>query len=199
MGKTWKANRRLLLILVCEMTAEEARNFIRNGVVSYHRIVFFHKDLMGFSRPCSIFELMYLLGSEKGSAENPNPRFEKVKLDDHYISHIPLKRFVTIKDGGATITKEMAEDYPWFDLAKSLEEEGFRIPVLAAIIPGEDGLFVIEGKHRATAASLIKPYNPDFLIPCILTVIDTFYTCKMFKQRHPDPSEDCGYRLIYDR
>ena len=136
---------------------------------------------------------MWLVGSEKCFGD----RFENMKLDDHYISRIPLRKFTSFNKKKARITPKMAELYPWYQLADSIKEEGFRIPVIAALI-GE-ALYPVEGKHRVAAASLIEPYDPDFLIPCVLTAVDPIYTCKMYKKPHPDPFDETGFKKLIDR
>jgi len=162
----------------------------RQNLINYFQIILFHRELLGFKRSCNIFELMNLLGSEK-SYNN----FEKVKLDDHYISYIPLKRFSHIKHGGLKLTPDMEKSYPWRKLAKSIEEEGIRTPVIVELFAGATGdVIALEGKHRLAASSLIKPFNPEFPIPSLVVVWDPFYTLFMKNKKHPDPAVNDGYR-----
>jgi hypothetical protein len=129
---------------------------------------------------------MHLLGSEKNM-----DHYEKVKVPEHCICHIPLCRFSNTKIP-ARITDAMAKQYPWYKLAESIEKEGFRIPVVGELYP--NGIYVaIEGKHRVAATSIIKPFNKDYLIPTIPVVRDVRYTVKMYKQPHPDPLRKEGY------
>lgn len=154
--------------------------------ILYYRIVGpgFHRELLGFSRPCNSFELMYLVGSEWKS-----DNFEKAKLDDHYLSYISLRRFGVTKP--MKINPEACK-YNWTKLVDSIQEEGVKTPLIAEVTD-EGGFIVIEGKHRFGAASLIKPFNLDFKLPCLLIARDIFYTAKMWKQRHPNAFTSEGY------
>jgi len=154
--------------------------------ILYYRIIGpgFHRELLGFSRSCNSFELMYLVGSEWKT-----DTFEKVKLDDHYLSHISLKRFGITKP--MAINPEVCK-YDWVNLANSMQEVGVKSPLIVELTK-EGGFIVTEGKHRFGAASLIKPFNLDFKLPCLLVARDIFYTVKMWKQRHPNPVDSEGF------
>ena len=174
------------------MTKDELR---RTNYVHYYKIIHFHRDIFGFSRPCNIFELMHLIGSEKGSQN-----YQKVKLDDHYISYIPLHRFGSVRRGGMKLTPDMEESYPWHKLRKSIEENGIIVPLIVEIHNDiRKRIRAVEGKHRAASISLIKPYNPFYPVPCLATVVDPIYTMYMHKRKHPDPGSSQGFRKFESR
>jgi len=155
----------------------------RNNPVRYFKVIPYHKEFMGFERPCNIWEMTHRMGSERVSEY-----FEKVKIEKRFITYVPLSFFQQVKVGGMNVTPEMARNYPWFELAKSLEEEGFRIPIIAEC----ESYVVIEGKHRIGAVSLIQPYDPDMLIPTILVKEDPVYSAMMFGKKHPYPLHGKG-------
>ena len=82
--------------------------------------------------------------------------------------------------------------YDWVNLANSMQEVGVKSPLIVELTK-EGGFIVTEGKHRFGAASLIKPFNLDFKLPCLLVARDIFYTAKMWKQRHPNPVDSEGF------
>jgi len=163
----------------------EAEAFVeRNNAIRYFKIIPCHEEFIGFERPCNIWEIMYRIGSERADKK----RFEKVKIDKRFITYVPMSFFGQVRKGGMVVTPAMAKKYPWFELAKSLEEEGFRIPLVV-----ERGTYtVLEGKHRIGAVSLIKPYDPDRLIPSILVEEDPVYSAMMFGGKHPYPLHGKG-------
>jgi len=155
----------------------------RNNPVRYFKVIPYHKEFIGFDRPCNIWELTHRMGSEKISED-----FEKIKIDSKFITYVPLLFFGQVREGGMIVTPAMAKNYPWYELASSIKKEGFRIPLVV-----ECGTYiVIEGKHRIGAVSLIKPYNPDRLIPTILIKEDAVYSKMMFGRRHPYPLHGKG-------
>ena len=160
---------------------------IKQNPILYWQIVGpgFHEELLGFSRSCNMFELMHLIGSEK-CGDN----FEKVKLDDRYLSHLSLKTLGISKP--MKVAKAMAAKYPWFKLAESLGKEGFRCPLIAEKC--DHGFKVIEGKHRFGASSLIEPFDVNRKLPCLVIVRDELYTKKMFKRPHPHPLAAGGFK-----
>lgn len=165
-----------------------------NNNIIYFRVPFFHRELFGTSTPCNTFQLMWLLGSEKNM-----PHYEKAEVPEHCICHIPLCRVNGVGKGPMKLTEGMKISYPWENLAKSIEEEGIRVPVIAEILPNGSGYIIIEGKHRVPACTLIKPFNPDFLIPCITVIRDIRYTVKMHKKPHPDPLDSRGYKVYENK
>jgi len=175
------------------MTYQELLRFAaNNNNIVYFRVPFFHKELFGTSKPCNSFQLMWLLGSERNMKH-----YEKAEVPEHCICHIPVGRFNGIGKGPMKLTKEMNENYPWLELAKSIKEEGFRVPVVAEL--QAEGFLTIEGRHRVAACTLIEPFDPNFPVPCIVVVRDPFYTVKMYKQRHPDPLDSCGYKTYHNK
>ena len=165
-------------------------NFVR-----YYKVIHFHKDIFGFSRPCNIFELMNLVGSEKGSQN-----YQKVKLDDYYVSYLPLHRFGSVRRGGMRLTPDMEASYLWHELRKSIEENGIIVPLIVEIYNNnKKRTRVVEGKHRIGAISLIKPYHPFYPVPCLATVVDPIYTMYMHKRKHPDPGSSQGFRKFESR
>lgn len=169
----------------------EANRFMRaHNPILYYRVCLFHEDLVGSSKSCNMFELMYLSGSEK-SYNN----FEQVKLDSRYISYLPLSCFpVTIR--GTRITESMNKTYPWYKLAMSIISEGLRTPLIVQTFDSTNKVRVIEGKHRIGAIGMIKPYDPDYIIPSIAIVLDPIYTVSMYKKSHPDPATQSGFRKM---
>ena len=85
------------------------------------------------------------------------------------------------------INAAMQAHYPWDKLTASIAKLGIRIPVLLEQITRKGVLyyFPIEGNHRLTAATRIKPYNPNLLVPCIFVVKDLEYTNYMKEKEHP--------------
>lgn len=169
------------------MTKKERAKFIRDrNPLLYYKVIcpVVHMDLLGFTRPCNIFELMHLVGSEKG-CEN----FENGDYDASCVSYIPLRRLISHK---IKLNDAMLEQYPWMKLAESIKEEGIRIPIIA-MDSGDYKYLPIEGRHRVGAASIA--YYPDFdvKIPTIIVKIDEIYTTKMYKQKHPNPMENEGF------
>lgn len=151
----------------------------------------FHRELLGFSRPCNMFELMYLVGSE-ACGNN----FEKVKLDSHYLSYISLKRLSITKP--MTVASFTATKYPWLKLADSIKKEGFKCPLIVELTNTE-GFVVTEGKHRFGAASLVEPFDPSLKLPCLMVKRDELYTAKMYKQPHPHPLTASGFKSYATR
>ncbi|RLI35822.1 hypothetical protein DRO66_06820 [Candidatus Bathyarchaeota archaeon] len=153
--------------------------------IIYYKIVGpgFHRELLGFSRPANVFELMGLIGSE---AKHEN--FQKVRLDDHYLSYLTLKQL------GLNFPHKVTgnEKYPWFKLVDSIKEDGLICPLIVEMT-GLNGYMVFEGKHRFAAISLIEPFDSGVEIPCLVTKTDELYTVKMFKQEHPNPFCSGGF------
>lgn len=175
------------------MTKKERAKFIRErNPLLYYKVVcpVVHINLMGFTRPCNIFELMYLLGSEKGW-EN----FENGDYDYSCISYIPLRRLTSRK---IKLNDAMLKQYPWIKLAESIKEEGIRTPIIAMDV-GDFKYLPIEGRHRVGASSIA--YYPDFdiKIPAIVVKIDEIYTIKMYKQKHPYPCNKEGFKLFKNK
>jgi len=154
--------------------------------ILYYRIIGpgFHRELLGFSRSCNSFELMYLVGSERTS-----DNFEQVKLDDHYLSHISLRRFGITKPMVIN-TKECK--YNWAKLVDSMQEVGIKSPLIVEATNG-GGFIVTEGKHRFGAATLVEPFNLDYTLPCLLVARDICYTAEMWKQKHPNAFASGGF------
>ena len=167
------------------MDAREKYRSLFNPIL-YWKIVGpgFHRELLGFSRPCNMFELIHLVGSEACS-----DNFQKVELDDLYISYLPLKRLRITKP--MQVTEFMNTKYPWFKLAESIKEEGFKCALIVEVT-NNHGFVVVEGKHRFGAASLVVPFNPSLKLPCLIVSRDELYTAKMFKQPHPHPLTPAG-------
>ena len=175
------------------MNYQELLSFAaNNNNILYFRVPFFHRELFGTSKPCNSFQLMWLLGSERNMAH-----YEKAEVPEHCICHVPLHRINGIGKGPMPLTEERKNGYPWISLAESIREEGMRVPAIIEILPNGAGFLTIEGKHRVAACTLIEPFDPDFLVPCITVVRDIRYTVKMHKQRHPDPLDPTGYK-VYD-
>lgn len=151
----------------------------------YYRIVgpIAHRNLLGFTRPCNIFELMHLVGSEKD-----DPNFEKADYDRSFISFIPLKRLASSK---LILTEDMSLNYPWIKLSESIRDNGVKIPIIANDI-GHYRYIPIEGRHRIGASTLV--FDFEFKIPSVIVKVDKFYTFKMYKKPHPYPLSEEGFR-----
>ena len=62
------------------MNIEEAKQFIiAHNPIRYYKIQKYHREIMGFKKPCNIFELTYAMGSER----KDDTRFEKVVFEKH--------------------------------------------------------------------------------------------------------------------
>jgi len=184
------------------MSIEEEYKKLSNPIM-YYRILGpnHHVDLLGFHRSVNIFELMHLIKSEEKDRLEWREEFRKVDDDwvideakrserniklvkevipDQYVSYIPLRKL----NNHAKPAKVISSKYPWKRLAKSIEK-GFERPLVVEM--SNRGFVIVEGKHRSAAATLIEPFNPDFLIPCLVVILDKEYTAKMWKQPHPFP------------
>ena len=165
------------------MEARESYKQMSNPIL-YYRIVGpgFHRELFGFSRSVNAFELMGLIGSEP-----KHENYQKVKLDDYYLSFLSLARLGLTKPHKVT----GKEKYPWYKLADSIEEIGHICPLIVEIT-NPHGYLVLEGKHRFAATSLIEPFDKNRKLPCLLTKRDELYSVKMWKQKHPNPFAQGG-------
>jgi len=169
---------------------EKRKKFIKEvNLIRYFKILGpgFHYDIMGVKHASNLFEIMYLLGSEKGSNN-----FQKVVIDDYYISYIPLGKIINNK---LNIEYLMLLIYPWYKLANSIKNEGMKSPVI--LERNNDKFIVLEGRHRIGSSSLIEPYDKERKIPCLVVSIDEIYTLRMFKKSHPNPLVDLGF-IQYD-
>lgn len=156
----------------------------------YYRLAVpaFHRELFGSSKPRNEFELMHLVGSEKGQ-----DNFQKVKIDSHYLAYIPLKKFNI--NAPLKITQLGASKYPWYSLVVSIKKEGFKSPLIVRMLDN-GSLLTVEGKHRLAASGMMEPFNPDFKLPSLLIVLDMAYTIKMFKKKHPYPFNESGFKIF---
>jgi len=171
---------------------EMLKHAANNHCISYFRMPVFHRELFG-TKPCNLFQLMWLVGSESNMTH-----YEKAEIPERYISQIPLGRFLGAGKRPMELTEaRIREGYPWLELAKSIKEEGFRVPVIAEM--QTDGYLALEGRHRVAACSLIEPFDLNFLVHAIVVVRDPFYTTKMFRKPHPDPLDSTGFKIYHNR
>ena len=192
------------------MNIEEEYKKLLNPIL-YYRIVgpHYHEQLMGFSRPANIFELMYLVISEENrdlwrkdfkesgnewvfdKEVNRDTKLAEEVIPKEYISYIPLKK-ISNHNKPMKVTDFMSKKYPWKRLAKSIMK-GFERPLIIQRLEPL-GFIVVEGKHRAAAATIIEPFNPDFVLPCLIVVLNKAYTVKMWKKPHPHPLSEEGMK-----
>lgn len=174
------------------MDAREKYRSLSNPI-PYWKIIGpgFHRELLGFPRPCNMFELMYLVGSEACDSN-----FQKRKLDDHYLCYISLKRLNMTKP--MILTDFMKTKYPWAKLTESIKKEGIKCALIVELTD-MNKLVVIEGKHRFGAASLVESFNLNLKIPCLIVKKDELYTAKMYKQKHPHPLTSSGFKIYGER
>ena len=194
------------------MNIEKKYKTLMNPIM-YYKVIGpgHHKELMGCSRPVNMFELMHRVNSEGSKLNNWKEDFEggvfkgsnrEVKLahdvvPKKFISYVPIKKFA---QGSKPLNTKIVESdkYPWRMLAKSIENVGFESLLIVDMTDRGD-LVVIEGKHRVAASTLIEPFNPEFIIPCLVISLDRSYTIKMWKQPHPYPLSGDGKYKKFDR
>lgn len=162
--------------------------------IAYFRVVNYHKDLFCSEIPVNLWQLMALVGTEI-----PKDNYTE-RIPNKYLTFLKLKDFANIKNNIVSVTDKMKSTYRWEMLAESIKTYGFICPVIVEQMHMPYGVefIVLEGKHRVAATTLIKPHNPDFIVPCLLVEKDVNYTIFMENKPHPNPFDKNGYTLTGD-
>ncbi len=149
--------------------------------IYYYRIVKHVQSLVGSEIPLNVLQLQDVAGTEIAMEDF------KGGLSEKYLTHIRLGDICGCHVPATHINEEMRKGYPWDALARSIKEIGIKVPVLLERIytKGKNYYIALEGKHRLTAATTIKPFNPGMLVPSVIVDRDNVYTDKMYKKKHP--------------
>lgn len=134
----------------------------KNREVDYYRLTKGHRELIGTNEPLNIWQLMNLVGTEI-----PVERYQK-RIPEEFISYIPLNKFPGENKHSFVPTEEQKRKYPWDSLAASIKNRGFVIPIIAEKIKDQDMYLKLEGSHRLAAVAMQEPYDPEYLIPCVV-------------------------------
>jgi len=160
----------------------------KSNPVLYFRIVDYHRRLLGDDISVNIWQLMDLVGSEVVLKN-----YEK-RIPDGCLTHIKIRDFGFSKLFEPTEAEK--DGYPWVELAESIEKNGIVVPVIAErFVKGRGGYAyrMLEGKHRVPAATMIKPFDPDRLVPCLMVEYDPkrTYECRHVPRgQHPKKVKD---------
>ncbi len=146
----------------------------------YYRIVKYARGLAGTEIPLNIIQLQEVVGTEVALKD-----FKK-GLSSKYLTYVKLGDVIGCEKPATHINDEMKKSYPWVALVQSIKEIGIKVPVLLEriFIKEKNYYLALEGKHRLTAATIIKPFNPDMLIPSVIVDRDNVYTDRMYKKKH---------------
>lgn len=146
--------------------------------IIYYNIVNYHKEICKNDIPVDIYQLQDIAGCEVSLEEY------KAKLSDKHITYLKLCDYQQIGNEPIVhIDDEMKKQYPWEELAESIKKIGVIVPLITLRYKEKEKekfyYVTIEGKHRAFAAGLIKPFNPDLLLPNLIVEEDIEYTLMM--------------------
>lgn len=149
--------------------------------IYYYRIVKHAQSLAGSEVPLNVLQLQEVVGTETSLEDFEDGLLEK------YLTYVRLGDVVGCDVPAKHINEEMRKRYPWVALAQSIKEIGIRVPVILerTYIKGKNYYIALEGKHRLTAATTIKPFNPDMLVPSVAVDRDNVFTDIMYKREHP--------------
>ncbi len=152
--------------------------------VFYYKIIDYHKEMTGYNTPLNTVQLYYIVGTEECKGNFVNPKSTTPKK---FITHICLADIEKMDHPATHLSTAMLAHYPWDKLTASIAKLGMRIPVLLEkrIINGKPWHHYIEGNHRLTSATRIKPYNPNLQVPCVFVTKDVEYTSYMKGKEHP--------------
>ena len=149
--------------------------------VLYFKIVKYHKRLVGNSVSLNAWQLMDLV-----KTEIPIENYKNIIPDD-CITYVKIYDFGIRRPFEPTDAQK--KSYPWVNLAKSVEKLGLKIPVIAERIlgsQGKNGYVGLECKHRLSVFSMLKPFDSDRLVPCLVVEYDPKHTyeCHMSGKPH---------------
>ena len=139
----------------------------------YYRVYKYHEELFGNTTPVYIKELLLKLGTEVRTLDK-----YVAKVDKKYFTYIRLCDFLGRESRPKKLfTPDMKAHYPWDNLVQSIKENGIIAPCIAERVFDKGILkyYVVEGKHRLTAALFVEPFNPDMLVPTIIVDRDMEY------------------------
>lgn len=143
-------------------------------VIPYYRLEKFHTEICGNDAPVNIRQLLKLVGGEaKYKMEDIN------KIDDKYIDKIPLHEFYGCRYPHTEPLTELDKvKYQWEKLELSIQRDGIKIPLIVQriIVKNIEYYQTLEGHHRLQTIVLMKPFNPDRLIPVLVVKQDMKYT-----------------------
>lgn len=165
------------------------------NTVFYYRLLKAHQEFTESELPVNLWQLMRFI-----ELKTPTKQY----FTNKYITFLKLSDINQVGNKPAQVDVNAITRYNWTKLLHSVEQDGIRQPIIAEqrFVEHQKQIIktyiALEGKHRIAVASMIKPYNPDFIIPCILVEQDSDYTNFMQHKVHPNPMHACGWSIKGD-